>query len=176
MNDPADGAPPPPPPPAVQVQAAVPIATHVTCPNCGYNLTGVPIGGRCPECSLMIGRGTIQNPNLPSSGEAVASMVLGIVSIVTCFGYGVLSVVCGPLAIYFARRARKRIKAEQFSASSSGLATAGYVTGIIGTVLGLIGVLFLVLIFVLPLLLALIAAGSGAGAGPGVTPGPVFSP
>ncbi|MEO1237813.1 MAG: DUF4190 domain-containing protein, partial [Planctomycetota bacterium] len=69
-----------------------------------------------------------------------ASMVLGIVSIVGCMTYGLVSVICGPLAIYFARVASGQVKRGEVSPASEGMATAGLVTGIIGTVLGLLGV------------------------------------
>lgn len=143
---------------ALQHAAAPPQSTHVTCPNCGYNLTGVAIGGNCPECNLMIGRGTVQNPNQPTSGNAIAALVLGICSIALCFSYGLISLICGPLAIYFARQADKQIKTGQFSTSSAGMATAGRVTGIIGLCLGLLGVLVLLLIFGMPIIMMIIAA------------------
>lgn len=153
MNTPAplptEGGPP---------KAAVVSTTHVDCPNCGYNLTGVAIGGNCPECGLMIGRGTVNNPNLPTNGNAVAAMVLGICSIVLCPMYGVLSLVCGPLAIYFAGSARRQIRTGHYAASSEGLATAGRVTGWIGLSLGLLALLIVAVFFAIPVLLALLNA------------------
>jgi hypothetical protein len=116
------------------------------CPQCGYNLTGARIGEQCPECGLRVGSG-LMSVGQPTSGKAVASLVLGIVSIMGCASYGLLSIVCGPLALYFARKARQEMISNEASASSASIATAGYVTGIIGTILGLIAVFFFLLFF-----------------------------
>lgn len=65
-----------------------------------------------------------------SNGKAVASLVLGIVSCVcTIFGIygGIIGIICGVIAIVLGTKAKKE--------TPSGLATAGFVLGIIGTVL-----------------------------------------
>ena len=145
----------------------------VRCPNCGYNLTGVRLGSSCPECNLVIGRGALGGGHQPTSGYAVASLVLGICSItIGCGTYGVLSAICGPLALVYASKAGKQIRAGGVSASSGGLKTAGFVTGLIGTIVGAIAMVAIVGFFVL-----MVTASSQNGGGFNVpSPGPVHAP
>jgi sulfite exporter TauE/SafE len=67
---------------------------------------------------------------------AIASLVLGVVSIIGFFVYGLVSVVCGPLAIYFARRAQAMEMRREAPRSSASMAQAGRVCGFVGTALG----------------------------------------
>ena len=76
-----------------------------------------------------------------TSGYAVASLVLGVLSIVP--GVYVGGLVMGILAIVFSRMAMTRIKAMPGSLNGQGLATAGLVTGIVGLSLSV----FVILIF-----------------------------
>lgn len=80
-----------------------------------------------------------QNPADPFRGKAIASMVLGIVSLVFFWaGYGaLLALVCGVIAIVLGAQARKG--AEAMGLKPSGMATAGLIMGIIGGILSLIG-------------------------------------
>ena len=68
--------------------------------------------------------------NQDDHGRAVASLVLGIVSIV-CYLFsvigGVIGLACGIIAIILGNKVRKN--------GPNGLATAGFVCGIVGTVL-----------------------------------------
>jgi len=74
---------------------------------------------------------------LPTSGYSVASLVLGIASIVTCMFYGLTSLICGPLALVFSSLAAKDIKAGTVNPSSAGMAKAGKICGLIGLFLGI---------------------------------------
>lgn len=137
-----------------------PQAGTAHCAYCGYDLRATPIGSNCPECGNPV---NFQQPRVyQSNGNAVASLVLGIVSIVGCFGYGIVSIICGPLAIYFGGKARKAIQAGYADPNSDGMATAGRVCGIIGTCLGSIGILILLFYAVL----MVIAVASAGAAGP----------
>ncbi|MFV2121963.1 DUF4190 domain-containing protein, partial [Streptomyces sp. Act-28] len=69
----------------------------------------------------------------PANGLGIASMVIGIVSLVTCFLYG-FGIVLGILALVFGIIGRKRVRRGE--ASNGGMATAGIVTGAVGIVLG----------------------------------------
>lgn len=127
----------PPPPRLRPATPAAPVASGVHCLHCGYDLTGVPIGGTCPECGTAVVP-AFQSTLAPANGKAIASMVLGIVSIPTCVCYGLPSIICGGLAIYFARIARKELVAGRFSPGSVSMAQAGLICGAIGLVIGVL--------------------------------------
>jgi len=87
-----------------------------------------------------------QQPSLlPTSGKAIASMVIGICSIVIYF----LGFILGPLAIGLWASARNDFKQIPPSHKGQGLATAGLVTGILGTLIGLFMVIVIVMAFVM---------------------------
>ena len=92
--------------------------------------------------------GYYQPAPLATSGYAVASLVLGIASLVTCFCYGLPAIICGPLAMAFSSRARNDIRAGTANPSSAGLAKAGKICGLIGLLLGIGYVIFIVVIIV----------------------------
>ncbi|MBQ3109031.1 MAG: DUF4190 domain-containing protein [Clostridia bacterium] len=80
-----------------------------------------------------------QKPNDPFKGKAIASMVLGIVSLVF-FWAGIASLaalVCGVIAVILGGQARKG--AQNMGLKPNGMATAGLVTGLIGAILCIIG-------------------------------------
>lgn len=69
--------------------------------------------------------------------QAVASLVLGVVGLVICSYVGIAAFLVG-------RRARKEILAEPQRYSGLGMATAGWVMGIIGIVLAVLITLFFI--------------------------------
>ena len=82
-----------------------------------------------------------------SSGHAVASLVLGIISIPTCLLYGIPSLICGILAVVFASTASREIAAGRAAPTSAGMASAGRICGWIGIGLSIgVGVILLVII------------------------------
>ena len=76
----------------------------------------------------------------PNASGAVASLVLGILGLVFC-------PLCAPIAWALGRGAEREIDASGGMIAGRGLATAGKITGIIGTVLLVLGILFLVAFF-----------------------------
>lgn len=116
-------------PAAVRVQA-------IACPNCRYNLTGATIGMACPECGVVVGSGLLGANAMPTSGKAVASLVLGIIGLVGCCVWGVSGVVCGGLAMILSRGVKEQVLRGEVNPSSQGMATAGFVCGLIGLILG----------------------------------------
>lgn len=80
------------------------------------------------------------------NGMATASLVLGIVSIVTGF-FGWLGIICGILAIIFAIVAKNKIKADPALAGSKGQANGGLIMGIIGLIIGVV-IIILAIMFV----------------------------
>lgn len=126
---------------------ANPTATAVTCLSCGYNLTGVVVGGQCPEC------GTPVSPAFQSAGQrtcgfAITSMVLGIISIPGCMCYAVPTLICGVLAIVFWKLAKTQIASGSYRPASSSMATAGLVCGLVGLGMVLAGVAFIAIVMV----------------------------
>ena len=124
---------PPPPPPHG------PAESSIHCVSCGYNLTGVAIGGTCPECGTAVERSLAVHEALPTDGGAVAAMVLGILSIGAC---GLL----GPVAIIIAARAKQDHQAGRSNHGSLIMARVGMITGVIGSILILAQVLLVLVI------------------------------
>ena len=71
---------------------------------------------------------------LPTSGKAIASLVLGILSIALIY----FGIILGPLAIGLWASARKDLEAVPPRFKGKGMNTAGLVTGIIGTIIGVL--------------------------------------
>ncbi len=67
-------------------------------------------------------------PTPPSSGKATTSLVLGIVSLFAC------GLLLGIPAMIVSRQAKREIRESGGRLGGEGLATAGFVTGLIGTV------------------------------------------
>jgi hypothetical protein len=84
----------------------------------------------------------------PSSGKATTSLVLGIISIVMC------GLFLGVPAMIVSRQAKREIAASQGRLGGQGLATAGFITGLIGTIWSVLGAILLVV---------LIAVGGAVG-------------
>ncbi len=70
--------------------------------------------------------------------NATASLVLGILSIPTCFCYGLLGLILGIIAIVLGKKAKKVYAENPELYTGVGNAKAGYVTGVIGVILGAI--------------------------------------
>ena len=114
-----------------------PIPTNVHCQKCGYNLTGVAIGGRCPECGAPVV--PLYNAlERPTSGFALASIILGVVSIPGCMCYGVLGIVCGSLGLVFGILADKQIATGNYADGSKTIALIGKVCGAVGLAMSLL--------------------------------------
>lgn len=139
----------------------VPNASNdIKCMSCGYNIVGLRLGDYCPECGTQVMQFASQTHL--SSGKAIASMVLGIVSIIGCFAYGIISLPCGIIAVVYAKKARLAIQNGTAPVNSQGMATAGRVCGWIGIVLG--SLMFAYLLFIL-IVVVLGVGFSAAGGG-----------
>ena len=86
----------------------------------------------------------IQPVNLPN---ATAALVLGIISIVGAFCYGIVGVICGIIGLVLANKDRKLYQAtpELYTPSSYSSLNAGRTCSIIGLILG--GLFLLLMIF-----------------------------
>ena len=79
----------------------------------------------------------------PTSGLAIASMVCGIVGILTCYVhaiFGIPAVICGHMAL-------TAIRNSPVPMSGRGMAIAGLVTGYLGIVFSICTVIFFVVVF-----------------------------
>lgn len=129
------------------------------CTQCGAEVAdGVKF---CPECGAPMEaeetkEAAMQLPDVPSgsgesgssygepkknNGKAIASLVLGIIAIVTIFtGYGaIIGLIMGVVGIVLGVNAKKEIDAT--GEEGKGMATAGLVCSIIGTVIAGVGLL-----------------------------------
>lgn len=78
---------------------------------------------------------------VPTSGTATTSLVLGILSLV-CLG-----LLAGIPAMILGRSATKEIDASNGTVGGRGLATAGFVTGLIGTLLSVLAIIAFIGLF-----------------------------
>jgi len=81
-------------------------------------------------------------PPAPSSSKATTSLILGILSLVLC------GLLLGIPAMIVARQAKREIRESNGRLGGDGLATAGFVTGLIGTIWSLIALALVVALFV----------------------------
>ena len=102
----------------------------------------------------------VQVAGARSSGDATASLVLGILGLVLC------PLICSVLALVFGYKARREIDASGGRVSGRGMATAGVVLGWIGVA---IWVAFLLLIIIG------LAAGDSIETEPSVNPASVIA-
>ena len=84
--------------------------------------------------------------NLPNS---VAVLVLGIVSIVMCFCYGFIGLICGIIALTLASKAKQiyNTNPERYTLGSFKNMNAGRVCALIGTILSALYVILILIIF-----------------------------
>ena len=133
--------PPPPYRSPFQQSAAGPSYTSVPCSRCGYNLTGVTIGGNCPECGADIDRSLFAAGHAPANGMAITSMVIGIIAAsgLCCCPTGYL----GILGLIFGGVALNQINEGSYNNASRGMATAGLICSGVGLVLAFVWTLLL---------------------------------
>ena len=77
-----------------------------------------------------------------TSSKATTSLVLGLISLVFC------GLLLGIPAMIIGRQAKREIRESRGQVGGDGLATAGFVTGLIGTVWSGLGLLLVVAVFV----------------------------
>jgi len=112
------------------------------CPTCAYPLAGVRVGERCPECGTQFW--SQQPPVLPTSGLAIASLVLGICSIFGCVLYGILSIPLGGLGLTFGVIGVRQYRNGLRGGGTYGMAIAGIVCSSVGLLLGILGIALVV--------------------------------
>ncbi len=85
--------------------------------------------------------------NLPN---ATTALVLGILSIIGSFCYGIVGLICGIVGLILANRDKKlyQLSPELYSASSFGTSNAGRVCSIIGIVLSSLLVILIIVVLI----------------------------
>jgi len=104
------------------------------CQSCGYELTGMRVEDRCPECGALVWSQSNQTP--PTSGFAITSLVFGIVSICGCVLWGPLSLPLGVTGVVFGHLASRQYKQGLRAGGTNGLSIAGRVCSWIGVAMG----------------------------------------
>lgn len=114
----------------------------ITCWRCGYVLDGLRVDGTCPECGTPVWS---DPPQAATIGKAVASLVLGIVSLVSLFVcLGPLSGLVAIPALILAHLTFRKARLNGV-AKGTGMARGGQVCAIITLVLcGLYLLLFMI--------------------------------
>lgn len=87
------------------------------------------------------------HPPAPNEGMAVASLVVGIASLVLSCLYGI-GLLGSPVALVLGRISRRRIDASHGQLGGRGMAQAGFILGIVGTVLLVLAIIALVVVIV----------------------------
>lgn len=85
----------------------------------------------------------MEKQNLPN---AKVALVLGILSILTCFCYGIIGIILGIVALVLGNKALKVYSENPEEYKGEGNAKAGKILGIIGIILGLIYLSFVAFI------------------------------
>ena len=81
-------------------------------------------------------------PVAPTSGKATTSLILGIISIVAC------GLLLGIPAMIIGRQAKREIRESGGRLGGEGLATAGFITGLIGTIWSVIALILVVILVI----------------------------
>tara|TARA_R110000782_G_scaffold57258_13_gene119677 strand:+ start:3024 stop:3530 length:507 start_codon:yes stop_codon:yes gene_type:complete len=145
---------------------------HYACSNCDYNLVGVRIGDPCPECGKLF---LLSEASQQRVGAAVASLVLGMMSILTCMFYGIPGLICGIVALVYAKKAREAVRLGRAPAFSLDFAKAGKICGWVGICLS--ALFFVLMAIYIVFVVAMVgAAFTGGGGFPAPAPAPTPVP
>ncbi len=117
--------------------APVHSGAHPRCTSCGYELVGLRVEDRCPECGAPVWG---SNTPKPTSGLAVTSLVLGIISGVCVLGFCLLwpfALLFGIPAVIFGEVAARQYRRDIRAGGTYGMSLAGRICGWIGIAVGL---------------------------------------
>ena len=101
------------------------------------------VPGLFPEGAPVVASQPVAQADYPAKGMGIASLVLGIVSIPTCFCYGVPAIICGALGLAFGVNSRRK---AQEAGTDNPMAKAGVITGTIGLILGVVYLVIIIMV------------------------------
>ena len=133
-GQPPDQPPPPPPPPAAPPPPP-PGPSYQPPPPSGGTYQPPPAPGYGPPAGYSGGAAVVGPPN---DSQATLALILGIVGVVCC-------PLVAPVAFFIGNASRNRIRASGGTLGGSGMATAGWVLGIVGMVFLVIWILLTIL-------------------------------
>ena len=123
------------------------VGMQVNCPKCNQSITVPPASSPAKPVVRLVPQppssGTIpmqfntenhRQTDSRTCGVAIASMILGILSLLSCGITGIPAVICGHIA-------RSKIRKSAGALGGSGMALAGLITGYFGTVLTFVAVI-----------------------------------
>ncbi|MBC7887809.1 MAG: DUF4190 domain-containing protein [Ferruginibacter sp.] len=93
----------------------------------------------------------VQNQNIQQNlPNATTALVLGIISIIGAFCYGVVGIICGIIGLVLANKDRKLYQEapELYSQSSFGTSSAGRTCSIIGIIISCLIIVFVIIVLV----------------------------
>jgi len=120
-------------------ESGSPAVQRFHCAHCGQNLIGIAVGNPCPACDSLF---LVNNPANERCGKAVASLTLGILSVLSAVAIG-LGIVLGLFALIYARKARKQAEKGLAPLLSFNIARTGKILGWIGIILNLLMIAFI---------------------------------
>lgn len=97
----------------------------------------------------LLGKGTPVSQGTAVLPNATGALVLGIISLATCWLYGVPGIVCGIIAIVLYRKDKPLYEADRtrYQQSYNNL-MAGFVCGIIGLIISSLFFIYMIFFFV----------------------------
>ena len=115
----------------------------LTCVSCGYDVTGIIEHSPCPECGTPVNYAEASIPQ--STRKAAIGMVLGILSTVTCIGYGAFFGLPSAIAAtWISILALSDIVNDRASWHSRSMAFAGLICGVLGLILNSIMLIYVI--------------------------------
>jgi hypothetical protein len=144
------GAPPPPPTQRFDQQMQQQFGTPPAPPS-PYGAPaphGQPYGQPYPQpYAQQQPYGQPYSATPPNDGMGLASMIVGIVSLVLMCGYGI-GLLGAPVALGLGLASKKRIDRSEGRLGGRGFAQAGFILGIVGTVLLVLAIIVVVIIII----------------------------
>lgn len=117
----------------------------LSCPGCGYDVTGMIENDPCPEC----GRAVVYEEArfCQSVKKSLVGMLLGVFSFLLCFGVysAFIGVCCAVAALIVCESAKRDVAKNKAHPRSAANIMSGQILGCLGLVMNTIVILYMVL-------------------------------